>query len=540
MFPEVPANWKSLSLDALTALKGELTDALRSFKDAEGEKDYAAARDALSARKAIIAFMAEKAEVDAADLDEPEVELSNEEPEVEEVEEVEEPEEEQTEVVEEPQEVKAGMVKVHTGTGTGAVPGEKASGVTLDKLLTVGGVSKRDPGSQFDGWGDLAETLIDVARGVSPSSTQRFQVAKIVGNFDADHTLSANMVDNLRVFEPEVMAGFCAPTTPTYDLSCWMTDRRPVRNSLQAFKPDNRGSVSIFPSPTMSDLTGQAPNGVGIWTSDDDDSQSGTDPSIKECAVIECATPEVYELYGIWRCLTVQNLLAMTFPELVEAYLNRLAAWHSRVAEIALLEAMSTATVPANVSNLDYGGYTSTMTAILNLLALHEQQERWDPAGMDAWLPRWVKSAIKIDLLRRRDTNGGRATSISDASIDAAFRDVGVDVNWFIDTPTWATAVPPVVTGGNLNDLPGNVDLIIAPKGKFAVMDRGELSIGVTGNGMYRDNNSNAHNNFTFFFENFEAVVNTNSCPAYLLSVDNLCWNGVQIADIAIDCDGGS
>ena len=95
-------------------------------------------------------------------------------------------------------------------------------------------------------------------------------------------------------------------------------------------------------------------------------------------------------------------------------------------------------------------------------------------------------------------------------------------------------------TGGVLNLLPDSVEMVVAPRGKFAVMDRGELSIGVTGTNIYRDNASNASNQFTFFFENFEALVDTNSCPAYLLTVEDLCHNGIQIADEVLNCDGSN
>jgi hypothetical protein len=322
-----------------------------------------------------------------------------------------------------------------------------------------------------------------------------------------------------------------------YDLDCWNTDRRPVRASLASFRPNARGQVSIYPSPSLTDITDQAPNGYGIWTTDDDASLSTTDPSSKSCAVINCASPTVYKLYGVWRCLTIQNLMAMTFPELVEAYLNRLAAAHARLAETQLLEAMGTGTVAVNASDLGYGSTTSVTTSIMTLLALHQEAERWDNGPMDAWLPRWVMTAMKVDLLRRRN-DSGKPTQVSDAEIERLFRDSGVEVNWFIDTPSWATAIPAVQTAGALNQLPNSVEMIIAPRGKFAVMDRGELSIGVTGNNIYRDNASNASNQFTMFFENFEAIVDTNSCPAYTLTVDNLCHNGVQIADKELDCLG--
>jgi len=146
-------------------------------------------------------------------------------------------------------------------------------------------------------------------------------------------------------------------------------------------------------------------------------------------------------------------------------------------------------------------------------------------------------SAMKADLYGQRRTAGGSRRLASEAEIKPLFRDAGVNPLWFIDTPTWAETVPAVQSGGMLNFFPTTVSMVIAPQGKFAVMDRGELRIGVTGNNIYRDNSSNTTNDFTYFFESFEGVVDTDSCPAYQLEIP-ACWSGVQIADVALECDG--
>jgi hypothetical protein len=409
-----------------------------------------------------------------------------------------------------------------------------------DKLLAKAGVGDKTAGEGFSSWLELAETLIEIGGTMSPSSSQKHTVAFVPGDFDDEHTLGENFTQNLRKFEPEVMAAMCAPAEPQYDLDCWNTDRRPVRGSLAAFKPDARGAVTIYPSPSLADITDQSPLGVGVWNVQDDASIGTTDPSSKECAVIECAEPTLYRLYGVWRCLTVQNLLAMTFPELVEAYLNRLAASHSRLAETQLLEAMGTNATAVTQADLGYGSSVSITSTILNMLALHQEEERWDNGENDAWIPRWVRYAMKMDIVRRRNTSGNGVQVPSDGTIDAMFRDAGVEPHFFIDTPTWASAIPTVQSGGVLNLLPSTIDMVVAPRGKFAVMDRGELSIGVTGNNIYRDNTSNSKNQFTFFFENFEALVDTNSCPAYQLSITDLCHNGIQIADEVLNCDGSN
>lgn len=558
MFPTIPENLDALSVSQLRALAGEIRTAVDAVKDNEAAtaEEISLALDAIEIRKTVLDLAKKKDALAAAELNEddeaePVVEdLADEAAEAEESEEAVEDAEEAAateEATTEPaenEEVEASVTtpKVRTSTGASVELHEETGKgrFTPDKLLARAGVSDKTAGQGFESWLELAETLIDVASSVSPSSTQKHQVAFVPGNFDEAHTLGENMTQNLRKFEPEIMAEMCAPAEPQYDLDCWNTDRRPVRGSLAAYKPDARGAVTIYPSPSLADITGQAPLGVGIWDNDDDISLQGTTPSAKECAVISCASPTLYRLYGVWRCLTVQNLLAMTFPELVEAYLNRLAAAHSRLAETQLLEAMGTNAIAVTQSDLGYGSTVSITSTIMNMLALHQETERWDNGEMDAWLPRWVMYAMKMDIIRRRNTNGGVIEVPSDERIAQLFRDSGVEPHFFIDTPSWASAIPAVQNGGVLNLLPSSVEMVVAPRGKFAVMDRGELSIGVTGNNIYRDNASNASNQFTFFFENFEALVDTNSCPAYLLTVEDLTHNGIQIADEVLNGDGSN
>ena len=555
MFPQIPENLEALSAPDLRALAGEIRKAIDAVKtDPASDADaIQLALDAVEIRKSVLALAASKDALAALELSEddeaePVVEVTEEAAD-ETVDDVtEETEEAADEVVEDPEddEVEASVSKpAKVRTSTGASPAlvhedDNAGRFTPDRLLAHSGVSGKGSGEGFGSWLELAETLIEVGKDISPASNQKFSVAYVPGNFDDAHTLDGDMTRNLRKFEPEIMAEMCAPAEPQYDLSCWNTDRRPVRGSLSAFKPDARGAVTIYPSPSLADITGQSPLGVGIWDNDDDISLQGTDPSSKECAVIECAEPTLYRLYGIWRCLTVQNLLAMTFPELVEAYLNRLAASHARLAETQLLEAMGTAAVSVTQSDLGYGSSVSVTTTVMNMLALHQETERWDNGEMDAWMPRWVRYAMKMDIVRRRSTNGDSIKVPSDSTIDMMFRDVGIEPHFFIDTPSWASAVPAVHNGGVLNLLPDSIEMVVAPRGKFAVMDRGQLSIGVTGNNLYRDNTSNSKNQFTFFFENFEALVNTNSCPAYLLTIEDLCHNGIQIADEVLNCDGSN
>lgn len=545
MFPIIPENWESLSAADLRALAAEIKTAFAALGadvDAETRK---AALAAVEGRKALLDLAAEKEAFDAAQAalegedDSTDDDSTDNSDDLSDEDDDESDDDEADEADEDDLADKAPVRRSGTSTDLGAKPdADTKPALRPDALLAAEDVNGVKEGQRFQSWGELTQALMTVAETVSPSSTRKHHVAHIKGNFTEAQQLGANMLTNLKRFDTEeLQAAFCAPATPTYDMACWNTDRRPVRGSLPQFRPDQRGSVSIFPSPSLSDITDQSPNGVGIWDTDDDDSIGTTDPSSKECATITCGSPTVYSLYGVWRCLTIQNLLAMTFPELVEAWLNRLGAAHSRLAETQLLEAMGTEAVAVTGDTLGYGAATSITTQVMEVLALHQEQERWDTDGMDAWMPRWVRTAMKMDIQRRRN-DSGRPTVVTDGDVDTMFRNAGLNPYYFIDTPTWAAAVPAVHTGGAKNSLPATVDILIAPRGKFAVMDRGQLNIGVTGNNIYRDNASNASNQFTMFWENFEGVVNTDSCPAYLLEFPALCYSGVQIADLAIDCDG--
>ena len=399
-------------------------------------------------------------------------------------------------------------------------------------LLRTSGSGGKAPGTPFASWGEMAEEATRIGRSIAPTSTEKFEIARIRGDYDAAHTLSDDTFRNLLKFEAaadaELTAAFCPPATPHYNIACANVLRRPVFNSLPGFAAP-RGTVSIMPSPALSDITG----GYGQWTSEDD---ANADALKEECQTITCGTPTDYEMYGVYKCLTVKNMMWMTYPELVEAYLNRLGAATARYAEQLMLNAMATSATSVNGRQLGYGGSVTITSTILNYLALYQETQRWDiTSNMKAWLPRWVLWAMKMDMMRRRNLNGQLVVP-SDAQIERMFSDVGVDVTWFIDTPTWAVAIPGI--GATLNLLPATVEILIAPPGKFAAIDRGELAIGVTGNNIYRDNTSNRKNEFTYFMENFEGVVSTTSCPAHVLSIP-ACWNGVQIDDIVINCQGG-
>ena len=538
MRPELPENIHELTSEQLR----ELAAAIKAYADpivagtptadelADVQELVAARKEALAAlrqRKAQEAMSAELAdepdEAEEAETEEAETEAA-------ETEEAEEAETEASDEVDESKELATvGARKPARTLGDDSKP-DSTKKVGPDVLRKYS--NGRSVAETFTSWAELADALTRAASDLSPNAEGKHYVATIPGRFGADRILTDESAFNLQSFEEEVMAAMCAPLIPVYDLACSNTTRRPVANSLPAWRLDARGGVTIYPSPSLSDITG----GTGVWTYVDDADSEATKNA---CQTIECATSEEFRIYGVYRCITIKNLLAMTFPELVEAYLNRLAAAHARLAETQLLEAMATGCDTVKTLETGYNATTRIMSAILNYIALYQEEQRWDVDGLlEAWMPRWVLKAIQMDMVRRRRTDGGFNSVPSMAQITSMFREVGVNPHFFIDRPSWATALPTLQTSGSLNQLPRNLEILIAPPGKFALMDRGELRIGVTGNNIYRDKTDLMANQFTMFWENFEGIVNTNTCPAHIVELDNLCYNGVQAADVAVGCEG--
>lgn len=424
------------------------------------------------------------------------------------------------------------------GTATGATTAP-ASGLTPDIILARDGVAGLSAGDSFEDWDQVAHALHDRATRINPSTNEKFEVGVIEGNYPLERQLGADPIANMRLlenlgFDQEITAALCAPLTPYYGLACENTLRRPVAASLPGFQAP-RGGVTTMSSPSLSDVS-QA----GIWTHEDDD-----DPeAVKPCDVIECGTPEDFLMYAVYWCLTIKNWTALTYPELVAAFLNRGLASRARLAERQLLDAMGAGVATINAQTLGYGATVSVTTQILNYLTLRRELERWDDEPMNGWSHRWLLNAMRIDQSRRR--RDGAWELASEAQINALFVSEGVNMTWTLETGSWGTPPPDLTFAGNpsagllgtLSPLPSEADILLAPIGKYAMIDRAALQIGVTGNNYYRDTTELKKNQFTFFVENYEGVVDTMSCPAHILHFEGLCYNGAQIADVALDCAG--
>lgn len=561
---EVPSDLSALSNEDLLGLIGQLRAA--AVEAAGGEVDVAklseikAARDFIAAGKVELesrtereAALAAELEEAMADLEEPETEASDTTPDggapaEEEAGEEETDEEDDTDgETEEPVTASAWSPRTRRTAAEIArhAPEPEGSGpqtVALAPLKVVSGVNGRRAGDQFDSMADVGQALLDRWADIAGGGSEKMSVARIDGRFPEESRLGEDTASNiekmggLEVHTPKartaITAAMCAPAEPYYGLVGTSSTARPVAGSLAKYVPA-RGAVTIYPSPKLGDIS----NGMGLWTRANDANPAAVKAA---CSTIACATPVQYDIYGIYRCMTIKNMLQMTYPELVEAYLNRLAALQARLAETTLLDAMvgSVNAKAITVAAGNLGASINLWATLIQMLAVYREQERYDTIELDCYMPRWQREALRMDVVRQRRTDDSgmpRDRVPTGADIDAGFQNVGVNPIWTMDNATaWGSGIT-AQSAGALNTMPTTAHAFFTPRGNFRQLDRGDLQIGVTNNVM-RDNTSLTKNEFTMFWESFEGVMDF-GLPSWEVAISGFVLNGAQVADVTPDTD---
>lgn len=553
-FPAIPENLEALDTEALTALRAELRAAglaivEKGKTDRLSDEDLANARfakdtvaqigEVLSAQAAAVAELSEIEDALGDDEDDTEdADGSTDEPALDD--ESDEDDEDDTEGAEDDTEDEADTevtaavtpVRAKAGSTAKAAPKSSKPPATLDaqaqRWTSMAGVNGFAVGDTFENHTDIGQALLARWDDIRGSGTEKLAVAKI----EARNLEATPMTPGLQSFvdvEESITAGMdCVPREPIYDVGCDSSVARPFANSLPNRRAP-RGGYSVYPSPMLADVSNEDGNGdgTGQWVRADDAVDSG---SVKAaCAVIPCGTPDNYDIYGVYRCMTVRNLHQMTHPELVAAFLNKLGALWARFAEVTLLEA---ALASPNVVDIT-GDVTANLGATSNILdnliqaaAVYTEQERYeDGIRFGVWLQRWVAVAIVRDWLRAPRYN----PSITDlvvarSEINAAFAKAGFNVHWVYDTPSGWDAVP-TQGAGALQELPTGVDMLIGREGNMARMDEGSMTIGVTNKTPW-DKDDMARNQFTMFWESYEGLIDY-GCPSYQLSLAGVIPNGL-------------
>lgn len=435
-------------------------------------------------------------------------------------------------------------VPVGAGALHDQAPGSRSRPITTNRpgnFTFVSGVDGHEAGDPVTDLIALSEAMRKRYMDIQGGSTEKIAVAQLKAHFTEEMERPIEGV-SFDWYDPDaITAGLtCVPREPIYDVGCASSTARPVMGSLPT-KRAPRGGFSVYPSPTMADVTDRQDeitgegdpedngDGTGIWTREND----GDLQAVKEaCAVIPCGTPENFDVYGVYRCITVRNLLQLTFPELVAAYLNKLGALWARLADTALLDGMVNSPwsidVTDDVTGNNLGATATLLDRLVQIARVYTEQDRYmEGLRFGVWLHRWVATLVIRDWLKAPRYNPTFSELIAvQSEINAAFSRAGFNVHWTMDAATAWASIDQQVDGEALVDLPTRVDMKIAPEPNFMRLDLGNMTVGVTNRNPW-DKDDMARNQFTMFWESYEGIID-NGCPSWNYSVDPLCDSGLM------------
>jgi len=285
--------------------------------------------------------------------------------------------------------------------------------------------------------------------------------------------------------------GLCAPPAPYYDLfEETDNDDRPVRDALPSFNAD-RGGITLIAPPTLAGLAGS----VSLITADAD--AAGGVGAEKACLHVVCGAPRTYNVSAIARCLEFGNFGARTFPEQVEGWLGLAAAAHARRAETILLDAIAANSTGVTAAQV-LGASREVFAVAGQVAAAYRSRHRLRAgAPLDALYPSWVADLIRADQARGRDD----AEVMSNAEIEAEFRNLGINVAWYLDGKTGGGQVFGAQAAGAALTFPPSMIWYIYAPGTFLFLDGGTLDFGTV-----RDSTLNTRNDYRVMVETFEAL----------------------------------
>jgi hypothetical protein len=406
----------------------------------------------------------------------------------------------------------------------------KAETVKVQTAITAGadipGVSM---GSDLPNMGAIAEAMAKRMHGMRRSSGgdgEQHTVATIVTSFPEDRVLrtgesESNKIKIDKVASPEAIVaagGFCAPLETNYDILGFGTTNRPVRDSLASFNAD-RGGIRWMNTPVLGDIPtydytgpestssmagyvpGNYPNGaaISVWNIAADEDAVDGNPT-KPCFRVQCIGESEAYLEAVPVCLTIGNLMARAFPELIEANNNLALVTHARFSEQRLLRKIGALSTQVSATRV-LGAARDFFNQVDKAAVAYRHRHRLDEKeSLRVIVPTWLKNLIRADLVMEMPGNGDEGNfALADSKINSWFGVRNINVTWHIDGEAGQYFAPQ--GNGALVDYPANVVWYMFAEGTFLFLDGGTLDLGLV-----RDSTLNATNDYKMFVETFEGV----------------------------------
>lgn len=330
-------------------------------------------------------------------------------------------------------------------------------------------------------------------------------VASATAEYDADRTLTGDWesdqekIKNVTGTDVIVASGgICSPTEAYYGLELLSGADRPVKAALPGFGA-TRGGLRFMAPPSISDLVGsarvttEAEDAIGYIGSNS--SLTAAKPSV----AVSCGAITEVVVDAISSILTVGNMNARTYPELVDVWTKLAAAQHARVAETNLLDKIAAAATDVTDAKA-YGATGSLLGTVSKAVAGFKSRHRiTSGVNLRAAFPAWTKELLRTDIAREAPGDGLGRYAVTDAEIMSWFNVRGVSPIFYVDTRTGAGMSYGSQGVAAVTDFPSTIEWFLWVEGSFIFVDGGTLNLGLV-----RDSTLNSTNDYSLFVETFE------------------------------------
>lgn len=380
-------------------------------------------------------------------------------------------------------------LEVATLVASADVPGVQAGEILSMKRL---GKALFDRRNHIKNGGNNGEfVLVASAEANYPEDRQ------LTGNWEVDQEKVQNVTGTDVIV---ASGGICAPTEAYYKLEVLSESCRPVRDALVGFGV-TRGGIRFMAPPSISQLvdsariTTEAQDAAGYNVDGDHSSLVDPKPSVH----VSCGQITEVVVDAISSIITVGNLNARTYPELVSAWTQLAAAQHAKIAEVNLLDKISAASTAVTDAKA-YGATGSLLGTLDKAIAGFKSRHRiCTGVNLRAMFPEWVKNLLRTDLARQNPGDGLGHFAVSDAELISWFTARGVTVSFYKDSRTSAGMSYGAQSAGAITDYPSTIEWYLWKEGTFLFLDGGELNLGLV-----RDSTLNSTNDYSLFVETFE------------------------------------
>lgn len=361
-------------------------------------------------------------------------------------------------------------------------------------------------GSALSDKAAVAKAMVDrmhTLRRANGGDGEQHTVASFVTEYSDARTLVAGAAEDngnkiAEAFQEHTAlvasGGFGTPTPQTYDIFGFGTDARPVKDSLPKMGAD-RGSISYIEPPQLADYAGA----VGVWTPDMDEAAAGNGTSgadvVKNVLVVQGAQTRYAELDAVTLQLQIGNLLARSYPELVQRHNELALIQHARLAEKTILAKIAAGSTPVTAADARVGFARDFLVTVRRTATQYRSRHRLPlETPLKAIVPNWVYEAIASDLALQMP--GDAALGVARAEINGYLS--GSNVTF---TPSYDLNEFDPQTAGALDGWGTSFDWFLFSEGTWVFLDGGTLDLGIV-----RDSALVGTNDYRMFVETFEGV----------------------------------